>query len=411
MDESLWETSMADFMEAREAMELEYLSSAKRGLRSVKPGTLFGFSTGEVLIKGGEEGGLIEFVTISIYNRGDDQIIPLSEMNERFEKLSEILTEKTGDQPEDRSREKAVNLQSLMWKSGDSAFLLEKSSTRRLAEFLRLRVAPLKTARRGSETANRRHLSQNVVHEGGGDVWIDGIPMVDQGSKGYCACATAARIYQYYGLQTTQHEIAQIAKAGPHTGTLPSLMVEALEKVTTKLDSRVLTLYEYPRGVAETDVRDSEYLAGVREVNSDVNKYQRLALKKGEGAIVIDGEAGGKIPRGDVISIFRARELMKGDIFREIMVKKSNFSRFQSQIEKYIDEGIPIAWSLQLGMFPEKGLPQARGGHMRLIIGYNKREKELIYSDSWGAGHEKKRMNIANAYCMTNLLLALPPLH
>ena len=56
--------------------------------------------------------------------------------------------------------------------------------------------------------------------------------MVDQGRKGYCACATAARIYQYYGLETSQHEIAQIAQAGPHTGTLPALMVEALKKAS-----------------------------------------------------------------------------------------------------------------------------------------------------------------------------------
>jgi len=92
-------------------------------------------------------------------------------------------------------------------------------------------------------------------------------------------------------------------------------------------------------------------------------------------------------------------------------LQNTNFSWFASLPRMDIHECVPLAWSLQLGMFPEKGLPQANGGHMRLIIVYNERTEEVIYSDSWGAGHARKKMPIANAYCMSNLLLALPPLH
>ncbi|NNM27897.1 MAG: hypothetical protein HKO57_00115, partial [Akkermansiaceae bacterium] len=53
--------------------------------------------------------------------------------------------------------------------------------------------------------------------------------------------------------------------------------------------------------------------------------------------------------------------------------------------------------------------PQMYGGHMRLIIGYNARTSELIYSDSWGAGHGFKRMPTAHAFCMTNAIIVLPP--
>lgn len=411
LDQKLWETTMTDLAKKNPMMRFKFLSANQRGLRSPIRGRLFGVPTGEVLVKGAEKGGKIEGVTISIFNRGDDRAISIADINQRFATIGRVLSEKTKSEPRDRSQSKAVNLKSLMWTSGKSAYLLEMSSSRSTAEFLRLRVAPVGKASKETKTVNRRRLSQNVVRETNGDVWIKNIPMVDQGRKGYCACATAARIYQYYGLETTQHEIAQIAQAGPQTGTLPSLMVSALKKVTTKMDSRVLTLYEYPKGIAETNVRSSKYLSGIKEVNSDVNKYQALAKKMGVGALTINGERGGKVSRNTAISIFAARQMMKGDIFREVMVKKSNYSRFQSQIRKYIREGVPIAWSLQLGMFPEKGLPQARGGHMRLIIGYNERTKEVIYSDSWGAGHERKKMPMANAYCMSNLLLALPPLH
>ena len=59
-------------------------------------------------------------------------------------------------------------------------------------------------------------------------------------------------------------------------------------------------------------------------------------------------------------------------------------------------------WSVSLGLLPEKEIPQANGGHMRLIIGYTAKTSEVLYSDSWGAEHALKRMPIANAYTMTN---------
>ena len=91
------------------------------------------------------------------------------------------------------------------------------------------------------------------------------------------------------------------------------------------------------------------------------------------------------------------------------MIKKSSYRRFQSNIEKYIKQGIPVAWGLQLGVFKEQGLPQSNGGHMRLIIGLNKKTKELIYSDSWGEGHGIKKMDMGNAFTMTSMILVLPP--
>ena len=59
------------------------------------------------------------------------------------------------------------------------------------------------------------------------------------------------------------------------------------------------------------------------------------------------------------------------------------------------------------GRFPEEGLPQANGGHMRLVIGYNEKTGEIIYSDSWGMGHEEKRMKAADAWTITNNLFFL----
>jgi hypothetical protein len=46
---------------------------------------------------------------------------------------------------------------------------------------------------------------------------------------------------------------------------------------------------------------------------------------------------------------------------------------------------------------------------MRLILGYNKTTKDILYSDSWGKGHEMKRMPAANAWCMTMALYTMAP--
>jgi hypothetical protein len=46
---------------------------------------------------------------------------------------------------------------------------------------------------------------------------------------------------------------------------------------------------------------------------------------------------------------------------------------------------------------------------MRLIIGYNPQTREILYSDSWGLGHEEKRMSLEDAYVITTGLIVVEP--
>ncbi|MDA0787389.1 MAG: C39 family peptidase, partial [Proteobacteria bacterium] len=89
--------------------------------------------------------------------------------------------------------------------------------------------------------------------------------------------------------------------------------------------------------------------------------------------------------------------------------EKTDFMRFKSDIRKYIDTGVPLAWSVMLGRVEEAGLAQPRGGHMRLIIGYNEKTDEVIYSDSWGPRHEFKKMDMGDAWSITMLLHLIAP--
>jgi hypothetical protein len=60
-------------------------------------------------------------------------------------------------------------------------------------------------------------------------------------------------------------------------------------------------------------------------------------------------------------------------------------------------------------MFKEPSIPQTRGGHMRLIIGYNPKTDEVVYTDSWGKGHEYKKMPMAQAYACSMAVYNMSP--
>jgi len=425
LEEKLWETKISDFQKSQNAFKFKWMSASKSRLRSLGKDILtFGEKSGELLATS-DKAGVINGVSISFYNRGDNGSMSKTQFESIYNKVADQIATATQSRAEDKSSKGTVALTKTFWRYKNTAFQLEKSVSKsnKSPEFIRLRVASLRQSREGSSTARRSTLKGNVVNDSNGDVYIGSVPMVDQGRKGYCVCASAARIYQYYGRETDQHEIAQLAGSTADSGTQINEMVSSLKKVTGKLNSRIAILYEYPKGVSSLPtakerssgrVRNNDYekiMRGFKEMISDVNDYQRLA-KTQKGKSIQGGSKYIKISR-DTQWGFQQMDAFRRScdpkIFREVMMDKSSFKRFNSKIEEYIDQGIPIAWTLNLGMFKEKGIPQIGGGHMRLIIGYNAKTGQILYSDSWGAGHEKKHMDAGEAFCMTTCLLAMPP--
>jgi hypothetical protein len=45
-----------------------------------------------------------------------------------------------------------------------------------------------------------------------------------------------------------------------------------------------------------------------------------------------------------------------------------------------------------------------------MIIGYNEKENKIVFSDSWGAGHEYKTMNADDALKATQGLFSMKPI-
>jgi hypothetical protein len=412
-DDSLWESKIANFEQNpnHKKFDFKWQSSAKRSLRSVNKGLkMLGVKAGETVIASNHEGAL-EGVSISFFNKGDNGVISKAQFLNLAAQIRAKLTKKLTSSSRREQKKVTVDLTRDTWESGGTTYRLDQSTSRGVAEFLRLRVMSSRTAGRGEATADRTYLRANIVRDKSNeDIYIDNIPMVDQGKKGYCACASAARIYQYYGRTTDQHEIAQLAGSSASSGTTLPEMVGSLKKVTSQLNSRVNILYEYPKGICDQKLDYRTYENGLKEMMRDVNAYQQLAKKNGTKSIKLNGEKDyARVSSKQYISFSYFIGSCDPETFRTVMMEKNSFSRFQSKIKEYIDQGIPVGWCLQLGLFPEPGLPQARGGHMRLITGYNSKTKQIIYTDSWGNGHGKKRMDAGKAFSMTNAILVLPP--
>jgi hypothetical protein len=228
---------------------------------------------------------------------------------------------------------------------------------------------------------------KHVKTEANGEVCISGVPMVDQGQKGYCAVATCQRVFNYYGMNVDEHEMAQVAETGSSGGTSSRKLMESLDALEGKLKVHFKKLY---------DLYENKELSGM------LSDYNRFSRKRGEKPI-----------DWQTLRVFNLGDLNADDL-RSARSHGADYTKFQKLVQQYIAKGVPLLWGLELGMYAENGKPamQAGGGHMRLIIGYNFKDPAnptLIFSDSWGAGHEKKTIALTDAYAATTSLLAVEP--
>lgn len=315
---------------------------------------------------------------IVLYNKGDDGNIDKKEFNQRVKDALAALDAVCGVKGKKKNvaaKESGVKLKAWVWEWENGAAMLEAHDTGKgkkdyEAEFIRLRMAKDAAGlERGSasDAGSRRELLANVKRTEEGDVWIDNIPMIDQGEKGYCLPATVARIFSYYGMDgVDMHAMASMCDTVAGGGTTIGGMMEALEKIGSRFHVRVMTM------------KDKGKKPGPEEI---VESYNKLAKRKGKPASL------GFIGVADR-DIDNALSIFDQEILEESFpVKKAAMKKWFRPVYKSIDSGIPILW----------GIP----GHMRLIIGYNEAKGLIYYSDSWGAGHEKKKMSALNAYMIT----------
>ena len=164
-------------------------------------------------------------------------------------------------------------------------------------------------------------------------------------------------------------------------------MFDSLKKLSNRLRVKIRTIEPFEA---------KQFLEIIKD-------YNRIA-KRGKQASEIDLS-------NHLLNVTAIYAQMKPDVLREARTKnKSDTDRFLRLVQSHIDQGIPLLWSVILGIVPEQKAPQGLGGHMRLIIGYNEKSREILYSDSWGIGHELKRMSVDDAWTMTTSLNTIEPL-
>ena len=364
--------------------------------------TLSGLTAGETLFT--LQDGRIAALQFSLYNRGDDGTLDDAAYLEKLKSCVSALCALTGQKqtPCNRKSNPSVSTYDIggfLWKGPACQWLLEYSvvtkgtKTVPSPEYIRLKALPpnAQLAPKASGAGNRVRVNprKNVVKAPDGSCEIQNIPMVDQGAKGYCAAATTARVMAYYGYEELdQHQIAMWAQTDAEGGTSSEAMMKGI--------SRVL------HDKYKLNVRELEPAFDGKDVKKLLDRYNKAARRDGLVEIPFPP------PITNLNQLFA---LFNADALRKARVPTPQYPAqwLQQKIKPSIDAGIPVLWSVQLGIVPEAGLPQAGGGHMRLIIGYGPGGKTLLYSDSWGAGHEKKSMPIEDAITITLGLKAISP--
>ncbi len=341
------------------------------------------------------DGDAVSRIELSLYNRGDDKSGGLNA--DALKKLLDDATAAIGGKPNKKKSEKPQRgsvVKTHRWTKPDVLVELSWGETGSNAkdmhaDFVKVVLSSKKSGgRTGKKVSSITRAKANVQKNDAGDIWIDGVPMVDQGQKGYCAAATAERVLRYYGFPVDEHEIAQIAGTTAQGGTSTLAMRETVRKAASK----------YRLGYAEIVNMNEEPQKAIKAYNSVAKR-----LKKPE----ISFE---QFLHGNVFMIGEMIEAMQPDVLHEMRQKDSRAKQFTRKVREQIEKGNPVFWGVTLGIWKEPGLPQQAGGHMRLIIGYNKKTDEILYSDSWGAAHTLKRMPADWAFTMTDNAFFLRPL-
>lgn len=387
----------------KEKTRAQFTVRSRRGEGEKAPG-LLGHKVPLVEVLADFAAGKLNRVRFAVYTRGDSGEVGKDEFEALVEKTKTAVTARAGGTAKERDRSEspksAVKISGFTWQDKTSAYLMEYSFRRAMGrepfrpEFVRLTVVPATSEKRaigssgaqpGAGGPGRGALPANVQRGENGDVFIGNVPMVDQGQKGYCAVATTERVLRYYNIPVDQHEMAQVADSSSGGGTNPGKMVEALDKLEGRFKFRMKKVMPWDYG----------------EFTRMLSDYNRAA--KSEKKKVIPLESGGVIDIGEIYS------LMDGEVLKKTKAKAGPMKRFNRIVHDYIDIGVPLMWGVHLGLIKEGNLPQSGGGHMRLIIGYNEKTGELLFSDSWGAGHELKRMPAEDAWTITDSLYAIEP--
>ncbi|MBM4156708.1 MAG: hypothetical protein FJ221_17025 [Lentisphaerae bacterium] len=313
----------------------------------------------------------------------------------------------------------------MIWVRGGVRLDLEWSSTRLSAtetrpEFVRLQASkydPSDQARlmggRAAEEAvggasgspaSAQQMKQRVEVRANGDRVVP-VPMVDQGPKGYCVAAVLERVARFYGREFDQHDAAQLAGTSAEGGTTSGRLVEALRTMAGLMKMRCTGRTDMDETTSFLHKDRHAGLQVPKDLADTLKDYNKEAKRAGKPEVDI-WQA---FDSGDVGDVYRRFDK---DIFRKVrLARRVDAEKFHRDVARTVDAGVPVVWSVLVGIVAEPKLPGDGevSGHMRMIVGYNATTREILYSDTWGAGHEEKRMAMDDAWVITKGTFVVTP--
>jgi Peptidase_C39 like family len=429
------------FATTREEFEKHFPKGSYGWVDKDKTRARFNPDRANIKLRGNEAGetivsfkdGKISGVMISVMNKGDDGYIKEVPYKAAIATAKSTLkaVAKVSEVPRIKN-ETVSKAEGLVWSTKQAMYMLEYLWVPREerdgwiwyahGEFVRIRILPPQVMLGVQQNTIKTNISRPTlakrVKKEGTKVWLEGLPMVDQGSKGYCAVASFERVMRYYGSQVDMHDLADLANTSSF-GTSPDGIKDAVHKMAVRsgMHSREPIFME------------------AKQFKSMENAYNREAKKAALGEVDPNG-------------IFDLYREMDPDVFKTMRSKDPGYNKFGTEVVRSINAGIPVMWALQLGMFweerledsyeanrdktgsdndeekpedkkadtpdpeptrPKRPPAEMAGGHMRIILGYDTKEKLIYYTDSWGPGHEMKKMKLDEAWAVTMGLFIVEP--
>ena len=261
--------------------------------------------------------------------------------------LSGELTKLFGEPTSGRdgaSRSTVEKLQRWSW-SGHTIQLATKDN-----QYVALRILP-ETDAAGSKPLRdsevKARLRNSLERRSNGDVVITGIPMVDQGPKGFCVAATLDRTLKFFGIPADMYALAVAGDTGMGGGASPSKMMDATADLARSFGCRF------------------------EKAGSSV-KIQSVSRYLDEGLPLI----------------------WSMNVVPVLHKNLSDRTRQRSQTSdvkawKTVLKG----WRKMIGRVK----PEPGSGHVCMIIGYNKETDELAISDSWGPEYAERWITVEEA--------------
>lgn len=264
-------------------------------------------------------------------------------------RLKEILGEPRGDgigvgrQMEQTSR--------WDWK-GHSILLVAVSK-----EYASIRILPTEAADQNGKVGRisddelKESLRSRVEKRSNGDVVIQQIPMVDQGPKGYCVPATFERQLRYLGIPCDLYLLAMKAGTQLGGGTYVDGMIESIKSLCSIYGRSI----QFPKAEFETKI---------------------LAKSIDQGILLI---------WTCLVNREHDHKVSKKSIER---LKVQNWEDWKQELlQDRKEENLPTR--------------DIKGGHVRMIIGYNADTREVAFSDSWGERFVERWMTYEEAEAIT----------